>query len=60
MKRLLAILALLPALAFAWEPARPVTVYVGNTPGAGNEIAFRKLARFKRVFLAGCRPRHWY
>ena len=44
MKRILAILALLPALAFAWEPTRPVTVYVGNTPGAGNEIAFRKLA----------------
>ena len=44
MKRLLAILALLPALAGAWEPAKPVTVYVGNTPGAGNEIAFRKLA----------------
>lgn len=44
MKKLLAILALVPALAFAWEPNKPVTVYVGNTPGAGNEIAFRKLA----------------
>ena len=44
MKRLLAILALLPALAFAWEPTKPVTVLIGNTPGAGNEIAFRKLA----------------
>ena len=37
-------MALLPALAFAWEPTKPVTVIVGNTPGAGNEIAFRKLA----------------
>ena len=44
MKKLLAILALIPALAFAWEPSKPVTVIVGNTPGAGNEIAFRKLA----------------
>jgi tripartite-type tricarboxylate transporter receptor subunit TctC len=31
-------------MAFAWEPTKPVTVVVGNTPGAGNEIAFRKLA----------------
>lgn len=44
MKRLFALLFLLPALAFAWEPSKPVTVMVGNTPGAGNEIAFRKLA----------------
>ena len=44
MKKILATLLLLPALAFAWEPTKPVTVYVGNTPGAGNEIAFRKLA----------------
>ena len=44
MKKLLAVLLLVPVLAFAWEPAKPVTVVVGNTPGAGNEIAFRKLA----------------
>ena len=44
MKKLLAILALLPALAFAWEPTKPVNVFIGNTPGAGNEMAFRKLA----------------
>lgn len=44
MKKLLAILALLPALAFAWQPTKPVQVYIGNTPGAGNEMAFRKLA----------------
>jgi tripartite-type tricarboxylate transporter receptor subunit TctC len=37
-------LSLVPVLAFAWEPTKPVTVIVGNTPGAGNEIAFRKLA----------------
>ena len=44
MKKILAILLLVPALALAWEPAKPVTVIIGNTPGAGNEIAFRKLA----------------
>lgn len=44
MKKLLVILALLPALAFAWQPNKPVTVMIGNTPGAGNEMAFRKLA----------------
>lgn len=43
-KKILAVLVLVPVMAFAWEPSRPVTVIVGNTPGAGNEIAFRKLA----------------
>ena len=43
-KKILATLVLLPAIAFAWEPVKPVTVIIGNTPGAGNEIAFRKLA----------------
>lgn len=37
-------LLMAPVMAFAWEPTKPVTVIVGNTPGAGNEIAFRKLA----------------
>ena len=44
MKKLLLALMLIPTMAFAWEPAKPVIVIVGNTPGAGNEIAFRKLA----------------
>jgi len=44
MKKFLALLLLVPILAFAWEPTKPVTVIVGNTPGAGNEIAFRKLS----------------
>lgn len=35
---------LVPTLAFAWEPTKPVTVMIGNTPGAGNEMAYRKLA----------------
>ena len=43
-KKLLIAALLVPVLAWAWEPTRPVTVYIGNTPGAGNEMAFRKLA----------------
>ena len=43
-KKLLIAAVLVPVLAFAWEPTRPVTVVIGNTPGAGNEMAFRKLA----------------
>ena len=43
-KKLLISALLVPVLAFAWEPTRPVTVVIGNTPGAGNEMAFRKLA----------------
>jgi tripartite-type tricarboxylate transporter receptor subunit TctC len=44
MKKLLLTLLIIPLMAFAWEPNRPVQVYIGNTPGAGNEMAFRKLA----------------
>lgn len=44
MKRLLLALLLVPMLAMAWEPTKPVIVVIGNAPGAGNEIAFRKLA----------------
>jgi len=43
-KKLLVSALLVPTLAFAWEPSKPVQVYIGNTPGAGNEMAFRKLA----------------
>jgi tripartite-type tricarboxylate transporter receptor subunit TctC len=62
MKRLLALLLLVPILAFAWEPTKTVTVIVGNTPGAGNEIAFRKLAEIvqkknpKFVYVVENRP----
>lgn len=44
MKRLLLALLLVSSSVFAWEPTKPVQVYIGNTPGAGNEMAFRKLA----------------
>jgi tripartite-type tricarboxylate transporter receptor subunit TctC len=43
-KKLLIAAVLVPVIAWAWEPTRPVTVVIGNTPGAGNEMAFRKLA----------------
>lgn len=43
-KKLLIAALLVPVMAFAWEPSKPVQVYIGNTPGAGNEMAFRKLA----------------
>jgi tripartite-type tricarboxylate transporter receptor subunit TctC len=62
MKKFLAVLLLVPALAFAWEPTKNVTVIVGNTPGAGNEIAFRKLAEIvqknnpKFVYIVENRP----
>ena len=31
--------------AHAWEPSTPITVVVPNAPGAGNELAFRILAK---------------
>ena len=43
-KKLLITALLVPVLAFAWEPTKPVVAIVGNAPGAGNEMAFRKLA----------------
>lgn len=39
-KKLLAIAALVPSLAFAWQPTKPITVIFPNGPGAGNEISF--------------------
>lgn len=42
MKKLLALLVLLPCIAFAWAPTQLVKVTVGFAPGSGNEIAFRK------------------
>lgn len=45
MKKLLAILLLLPSLVFAWQPTKPVTVIFPNGPGAGNEISFRIVAK---------------
>ena len=44
MKHFLTLVALVPALAFAWQPTKPVTVIFPNGPGAGNEISFRIVA----------------
>ena len=44
LKKLLIAALMVPAMAWAWEPIKPITVIIGNTAGAGNEIAFRKLA----------------
>ena len=46
MKKIIAIVLLFAcALAQAWEPKKPVTVIFPNGPGAGNEIAFRIIAK---------------
>jgi tripartite-type tricarboxylate transporter receptor subunit TctC len=43
MKRILAVLLLVPALAWAqWAPNKSVNATVGFAPGSGNEISFRK------------------
>jgi tripartite-type tricarboxylate transporter receptor subunit TctC len=45
MKRfLIALLTCSSMLAHAWQPTKPITVVIPNAPGAGNEMAFRKLA----------------
>ena len=41
MKRLLLTLLLIPAVALAWQPAKPITAYIGYGPGSGNEQSFR-------------------
>jgi hypothetical protein len=41
-KKIIISLLLLPAMALAWQPERPVTAIVGFAPGSGNELAFRQ------------------
>lgn len=41
MKKLLLSLIMLPTLAFAWQPTKPIISYIGYGPGSGNEVAFR-------------------
>jgi tripartite-type tricarboxylate transporter receptor subunit TctC len=43
-KKIIAIATLVPGLALAWQPTKPVTVVFPNGPGAGNEISFRIVA----------------
>ena len=44
MEKVLLALLLIPALAFAWEPTKPITVLIGNQPGSGNEVGFRAIS----------------
>jgi tripartite-type tricarboxylate transporter receptor subunit TctC len=44
MKKFLIALLMLPLMANAWEPTKPVTVIIGNQPGSGNEIGFRAIS----------------
>ena len=44
MKKILVAMLLIPTLAFAWEPTKPITAIVGYGPGSGNEICFRGVA----------------
>jgi len=37
-------LALLSFSAHAWEPTKPITVLIGQAPGAGNEISFKAVS----------------
>ena len=61
MKKLLLTILVLPSLAMAWQPTRPVTVIFPNAPGAGNEISFRFVAsivekKTKTTFASEYRP----
>lgn len=43
MKRLLALMLLIPTLCWAqWPPNKPVHALIGFAPGSGNELSFRK------------------
>ena len=44
MKKVFLALLLVPILAFAWEPTKPITVLIGNQPGSGNEVGFRAIS----------------
>ena len=40
-KRLAAILTIVPAMAFAWQPSKSVEVVIPFAPGSANEVLFR-------------------
>jgi tripartite-type tricarboxylate transporter receptor subunit TctC len=65
MKRILALLLVVPALAWAWQPpaGKPVTATVGFAPGSGNEVSFRivssiveKINNMGNTFVINNRP----
>jgi tripartite-type tricarboxylate transporter receptor subunit TctC len=43
-KKLLLIFALFCTQAFAWEPTKPITAYVGFPPGSGDDTVIRNLS----------------
>ena len=48
MKKLFLLLSVListTTISYAWEPTKPVTAVIGNTPGSGGEVAFRMLSQ---------------
>jgi tripartite-type tricarboxylate transporter receptor subunit TctC len=44
-QRLVSIVLLVPALAFAWEPTKPIEVTIAHTPGTVNELVARALIK---------------
>jgi tripartite-type tricarboxylate transporter receptor subunit TctC len=40
-KKILVSLLLVPLMSFAWEPTKPINIYIGFAPGSGNEMSFR-------------------
>jgi len=44
-KKLLIAALLVPVMAWAWQPTKPVTVLIGFQPGSGNEVGFRVLSK---------------
>ena len=45
MKKLLAVLLLVPTLCFAWEPVKPIEAIIAWAPGSVNELVFRALSK---------------
>lgn len=46
MKRIIALLLLVPLMALAWTPPKQVRVVIPFTPGSGNEMSFRSVAAY--------------
>jgi tripartite-type tricarboxylate transporter receptor subunit TctC len=53
MKRILALLLVLPTLALAAYPERPITMLVAYPPGGGTDLIARALAPFIEKYLGG-------
>src|SRR5436309_10108968 len=53
MKRFLLLLVLLPTLALAAYPERPITMLIAYPPGGGTDLVGRALAPFIEKYLGG-------